>query len=78
VFLGPQIFRWYSFTTLKFGLEFEVKKSIRFDLDVQIPEKQMRFDSKGIIFTRFTIFKNNIPLHLLNLTLGGNLENFND
>jgi len=48
VFLGPQIFRWYSFSTLKFELEFEVKKSIRFDLDVQIPEKQMRFDSKGL------------------------------
>lgn len=31
VFLGPQIFRWYSFTTLKFELEFEAKKSIQID-----------------------------------------------
>jgi hypothetical protein len=72
VFLGPQIFRWYSFTTLKFELKFEVKKSIRIDLDVQIPDKQMRFDSKGLIFKRFAIFKNNIPLHLLNFTRGRN------
>jgi len=64
VFLGPQIFRWYKFTTMKFELEFEAKKSIRFDLDVQIPDKQMRFDSKSLIFMRFGIFKNNIPLYL--------------
>ncbi len=77
MFSGPQIFRWYSFTTLKFELEFEAKKSIGFDLDVQIPKKQMRFDSKGLIFTRFTIFKNNIPLQLLNFKQGRNWENFN-
>jgi len=75
VFLGPQIFQWYSFTTLKFEFEFEAKKSIRFDLDVQIPLTQMHFYSKCLIFIRFAIFLNNIPLHLLNLTIGGNWEN---
>jgi hypothetical protein len=39
VFLGPQIFRWYSFTTLKFEVKIEAKKSIRFDLEDQIPDK---------------------------------------
>ena len=77
MFLGPQIFRCYSFTTLKFELKFEVKKSIQIDLDVQISDKQMRFDSKGLIFTRFAIFKNNIQLHLLNFKQGRNWENFN-
>jgi hypothetical protein len=57
VFLGPQIFRWYSLTTFKFELEFEVKKSIRFDLDVQIPDKQLRFDSKGLILSDLLFFK---------------------
>jgi hypothetical protein len=48
---------------LKFEVKIEAKKSIRFDLEVQIPDKQMRFYSKGVIFIQVVILENNIPLH---------------
>ena len=44
-----------QFTTLKFEVKFEAKKSIRFDLEVQIPDKQMRFYTKSIIFIQVAI-----------------------